>query len=88
MGILWVGLIGHKGTLLDTPQLPMPLGCLKRCWRDSEARWFVFVLFFINFGEFFLGSCCRGDGQIWRDWEMRGIEVHDAKVPKNQLRIM
>lgn len=48
----------------------------------------MFVLFLINFGGFFWGSCYRGDGQIWRDWEVSGIEVHDVKVPKNQLKII
>lgn len=35
---LLVTLIGQKGTLWDTPQLPMPLGGMKKCWRGRKDR--------------------------------------------------
>lgn len=30
----------------------------------------------------FLNGCCKGDGNMWRRWEVSGIGVHDVKVPK------
>lgn len=42
----------------------------------------VFLYFFIQFWLFlfkflFVGRCYKGNGQIWRDWEMSGFEVCD-----------
>lgn len=39
-----------------------------------------FVWFLINWEE----ACYRGEGWIWKDWEVRGIEGHNVKFPTNQ----
>lgn len=49
-------------------------------WMNEVA--FLFVL--NNFGGFLLGVRCRGEGWIWRDWEVSRIGVHYVKFPKNQ----
>lgn len=42
--------------------------------------YFLLISFNISFGE----GCYKGDGWIWRDLKMTGIEVHDIKLSKNQ----
>lgn len=69
MSIFWVGLIGQMGMLHNTLQFPMPLGGVKRCWKDTEDGFCLFLslfsLVFIDSGG--LGGCCKGEGKIWRD---------------------
>ena len=40
-----------------------------------------FIYFF-----YFLGEGYKGRGQIWKNWEMSGIEPHDIKFPKNKKK--
>lgn len=49
-------------------------------WRSKVVFWVCFVLFLI---DVFWGGCYRGEGRIWRDWEVNGIGVHHVKSPKS-----
>lgn len=41
-------------------------------------EFFFFILFLLFLFKFlFVGRCYKGNGQIWRDWEMSGFEVCD-----------
>lgn len=61
---------------------------IERSWRGRKDKgksvlfgWFNLVWFRLVFLIFFWG---KGKGQIWRNWEMSGIGVHDRKFPRNQ----
>lgn len=75
-----------KSLLCDTLQLPMRLGRMEEVLeRQKREVAFLFihlfsVLFLINFG----GTYYRGEGQIWRAWEMSGTGVYNVKFTKNQ----
>lgn len=50
-----------------------------RCPEGSALTWlFLVVISFQGKGVY------KGGGKIWKDWEMKGIGVHDVKYPKNQ----
>lgn len=44
----------------------------------------LFGWFGLNFLNFLLGECRKGERPIWKDWEMSGIGVHNVKFPKSQ----
>ena len=35
-----------------------------------------------------MGGHCKGEEQIWGDWEMSGNGTQDMKLPDNQYKIM
>lgn len=45
---------------------------------------FYFLLLLFLFKVPLGAGCCKGEGQIQRGWEVSGVGVHDAKIPKNQ----
>lgn len=72
---------GPKGILHDTPQLPGPLWqrtMWQRCGKGRRAKWILFV--WCHLGDY------KGGGQIWKDWEISGIGVHDVKYLKNRQK--
>lgn len=50
------GAVGQKGIQHNTQKLSMPIGQMKRCWRDCKdggVGWnYCFILFLINLGSF------------------------------------
>lgn len=76
-----IKIIEQRDTLGDTPQLPVPPGRMRRCWRDRKGGGrkrfhcvvffsFLFVCFFLyvfGFFEFFFCEVLQCGGRIWKD---------------------
>lgn len=47
-----------------------------------------YFIFIISFYMFLMTGCYKGEGWIWKDWELSGVRVYDEKFPKNQYEIV
>lgn len=49
----------------------------------SFLFWFLVFYYGFFFNFLFVVECYKGEVQIWRDWKMSRIGVHNIKFPKN-----
>ena len=97
--LLTVNPVGQRGVPYGTPKSPLLPGQMKKSWtsrKEGETKRFLscgfcFVMFFgflflLAYFDFFpyVGWHDKDEEKIWGHWEVKGIGVHNVKLPNSQ----